>query len=238
MTQPSQIIEELVDFLTSITFDSIFRDGILQYGFSNLKDSNTVNRAHAFLKLFLLAPRLILSSSQGVAMRSRLLLTGTQTAFESLFEQSCPKDKTPTAIEPLTEKQRQTKIQDRVSVLIKSCDLSRAMNALMGIRPQPVTEALVQKIHDLHPEAAPEHRIPASAPTRIRIAASERLFKDNDLERVIKDLRVHAAPDMTGLRPSHIKCIFRGRRENDSPEARCRVSLSRLIHLTFEDPAL
>jgi hypothetical protein len=171
-------------------------------------------------------------------MRSRLLLTGTQTAFQSLFEQSCPKDKTPTAKEPLTEKQRQTKIQDRVSVLIKSCDLSRAMNALMGIRPQPVTEALVQKIHDLHPEAAPEHRIPASAPTRIRVAASERLFKDNDLERVIKDLRVHAAPDMTGLRPSHIKCIFRGRRENDSPEARCRVSLSRLIHLTFEDPAL
>ena len=42
---------------------------------------------------------------------------------------------------------------------------------------------------------------------------------------------------MTGLRPSHLKCIFRGKRENDSPEAQCRATLSRLIHLTFEDPA-
>ena len=42
---------------------------------------------------------------------------------------------------------------------------------------------------------------------------------------------------MTGLRPSHIKCIFRGRREHGSPEACCRASLNRLIHLTFENPA-
>ena len=32
-----------------------------------------------------------------------------------------------------------------------------------------------------------------------------------------------------------IKCIFRGRREEGSPEARTRVLLDRLIHLTMED---
>ena len=42
---------------------------------------------------------------------------------------------------------------------------------------------------------------------------------------------------MTGLRPSHIKCLFRGRREQDSPEVRSRLSLSRLIHLILEDPS-
>ena len=135
-------------------------------------------------------------------MRSRLLLTGTQRALQYLLEESCPKDKAPAAKVPMTDKQREKKINDRVSVLIQSCDLSRAMNALMGIRPQPVTEVLLQKIHDLHPEAAPEHRIPASAPTRIRVEACDRLFKDKDLEKVIKDLRIHAAPEMTGLRPS------------------------------------
>ncbi len=123
-------------------------------------------------------------------MRSRLLLTGAQRAFESLFEQSCPKEKKPKAKEPLTDKERQTKIQDRMSVLTQSCDLSRAMNALMEIRFQPVTEVLLQKIHDLHPEAAPEYRIPALAPTRIRVAASDRPFKENDLERVIKEVKI------------------------------------------------
>ena len=53
---------------------------------------------------------------------------------------------------------------------------------------------------------------------------------------MIKDLRTHAAPDITGLRPSHIKVLFRGRREQDSPEARCRMLLSRLIHRTLEEP--
>jgi hypothetical protein len=75
------------------------------------------------------------------------------------------------------------------------------------------------------------------SPTRIRIGQNEKLFREQDLERVIKDLRVHAAPDMTGLRPSHIKCLFRGRREQDSPEVRSRLSLSRLIHLILEDPS-
>ena len=43
---------------------------------------------------------------------------------------------------------------------------------------------------------------------------------------------------MTGLRPSHIKCIFRGRRESGSPEARTRILLGRLIHETMENPSL
>ena len=40
---------------------------------------------------------------------------------------------------------------------------------------------------------------------------------------------------MTGLRPSHIKCLFRGR-EQDSPEATCRVFLYRLIYSILENP--
>ena len=104
---------------------------------------------------------------------------------------------------------------------------------------QPITEELVQKIRDLHPAAAQEHCIPESAPTRIRIGQNEKLFREQDLERVIKDLRVHAAPDMTGLRPTGhiIKCLFRGRREQDCPEVRSRLSLSRLIHLILENPS-
>ena len=43
---------------------------------------------------------------------------------------------------------------------------------------------------------------------------------------------------MTGLRPSHIKCIFRGRRETGSPEARTRILLNRLIHETLENPSM
>jgi hypothetical protein len=42
---------------------------------------------------------------------------------------------------------------------------------------------------------------------------------------------------MTGLRPSHIKSIFRGRREQDAPEVKCRQLFYRLIHLTLEHPA-
>ena len=70
------------------------------------------------------------------------------------------------------------------------------------------------------------------------VAPDEKLFHENLLVKVIKDLRTHAAPDMTGLRPSHIKCIFRGRRETGSPEARTRILLNRLIHETLEDPSM
>ena len=97
----------------------------------------------------------------------------------------------------------------RVSELIQSCDLSRALNALDRAPRQEITEELVQKIRDLHPEAEAEHCIPQSASTRIHVAPDDKRFNDNVLVKVIKDLRTHAAPDMTGLRPSHIKCIFR-----------------------------
>ena len=116
------------------------------------------------------------------------------------------------------------------SELIKSCDLSRALNALAGSPRQEVTDELIKKIRDLHPDAEPEHCIPQSAP-------NDRIYKVNVLATIIKDLRTHAAPDMTGLRPSHIKFIFRGRREEGSPEVRTRVLLDRLIHLTMEDPS-
>ena len=51
-------------------------------------DPETVCKANAFLKLFLMAPRLLLSSRCGVAQRARMLLTGTQEAFEFLLEET------------------------------------------------------------------------------------------------------------------------------------------------------
>ena len=95
----------------------------------------------------------------------------------------------------------------------------------------------MQIVRDLHPSAEEEHCIPQSAPTNINVAPNDRIYKENDLIRVIKDLRTHAAPDMTGLRPSHIKYVFRGRRESGSPEARSRFLLDRLIHATMETPS-
>ena len=86
------------------------------------------------------------------------------------------------------------------------------MNALAGSPRLEITENLLQKVRDLHPSAEEQHRIPETVPTKINVAPDDKLFSDNILVKVIKDLRTHAAPDMTGLRPSHIKCIFRGRR--------------------------
>ena len=259
MTKPSQISDELVDRLTGISFDEIFQtpsrtiteihhssvkmwaqtmalllDGIMSYAFG-LTDPETVCKANAFLKLFLMAPRLLLSSSRGVAHRARLLLTGTQETFDFLLETTRLKPK-PRATTSMNPKQQDTRIRLNVSKLIQSCDLSRAMNALETTPPLVITPDLTQMIRELHPIAAPEHCIPASAPTKIRVGANERLFQQKHLERVIKDLRTHAAPDMTGLRPSHLKSLFRGRREQDSPEARCRLLFGRLIHRTLEDP--
>jgi len=260
MTRPNQIPEELVDRLTAISYDDIFSfsartiseihhssvrmwssvtalllDGILEYAFGGVSEPNTVCVANAFLKLFLMAPRLVLSSTRGVARRARLLLSGSVQAFEYLLEESTPSDRG--THYSMSETRRQKRTEQRVSELIKSCDLSRALNALAGWPRQEVTDELIQKIRDLHPDAEPEHCVPQSAPTRILVAPNDRIYKVNVLAKIIKDLRTHAAPDMTGLRPSHIKCIFRGRREEGSPEARTRVLLDRLIHLTMEDPS-
>ena len=261
MTRPDQLSDDLVDRLTAISYDAIFAfpartitqihhasvrmwssvmalllDGILAYAFGGVSEPNTASKANAFLKLFLMAPRLILSSTRGVARRARLLLSGTVQAFEVLLQESSPKENKP-KFTP-SEERKQKKIEQRVSELVQSCDLSRALNALTGSPRLDITEDLLQKVRDLHPSAEEEHRIPESAPTKIRVAPDDKLFKENDLIRVIKDLRTHAAPDMTGLRPSHIKCIFRGRREAGSPEARSRILLSRLIHETMENPSL
>ena len=214
---------------------ALLLDGILDYSFGGVSEPNTACKAGAFLKLFLMAPRLLLSSTSGVAKRSRLLLSGTVQAFEYLLQESTPKEGGKRG--PMSEERQSKRTAQRVSELIQSRDLSRALNALARAPRQEITEELMQKIRDLHPEAEAEHCIPQSAPTRIHVAPDDKLFNDNVLVKVIKDLRTHAAPDMTGLRPSHVKCIFRGIREAGSPEARTRLSLSRLIHLTMEDPS-
>ncbi len=112
MTKPSQISAELVDRLTRISFDEIFQtpsktivevhqssvkmwaqamalllEGIMAYAFGPT-DPITVCKANAFLKLFLMAPRLLLSLRRGVAQRTRQLLTGTQEAFDSLLKET------------------------------------------------------------------------------------------------------------------------------------------------------
>ena len=117
MTRPNQISDELVDRLTAISYDEIFAhqaktiseihhssvrmwssvialllDGILDYSFGGVSEPNTACKAGAFLKLFLMAPRLLLSSTSGVAKRSRLLLSGTVQAFEYLLQESTPKE--------------------------------------------------------------------------------------------------------------------------------------------------
>ena len=260
MTRLNQISEELVDRLTAVSYDVIFSfqartiteihhasvrmwssvvalllDGILEYAFGGISDPQTATRADAFLKLFLMAPRLILSSTRGVARRSRLFLSGTVAALEELLQESTPNERRENV--PQSKDKRQKRTEQRVSALIQSCDLSRALNALAGSPPLEITEELMQKVRDLHPSAEEEHCIPQSAPTNINVAPNDRIYKENDLIRVIKDLRTHAAPDMTGLRPSHIKCIFRGRRESGSPEARSRFLLDRLIHSTMETPS-
>ena len=260
MTRPNQLSDDLVDRLTAISYDSIFAfpartitvihhasvrmwssvmalllDGILAYAFGGVKEPITESKANAFLKLFLMAPRLVLSSTRGVARRARLLLSGTVQAFEELMEESSPKQRS--GIPTHSVERQQKRMEQRVSDLIQSCDLSRALNALAGSPRLDITEDLLQKVRDLHPIAEAQHRIPESAPTMINVAPDDTLFKENVLIRVIKDLRTHAAPDMTGLRPSHIKCIFRGRREAGSPEARTRMLLNRLIHGTLENPS-
>jgi hypothetical protein len=260
MTRPNQISDELVDRLTAISYDEIFAhqarticqihhssvrmwsavialllEGLLDYSFGGVSEPNTACKADAFLKLFLMAPRLLLSSTNGVARRSRLLLSGTVQAFDFLFQESTAKESREKR--PMSEETQSKRTAQRVSELIQSCDLSRALNVLARSPKQEITEDLIQKIRDLHPQSEAEHCIPQSAVTKIHVAPDDKIFQDNVLVRVIKDLRTHAAPDMTGLRPSHIKCIFRGRREEDSPEARTRRSLSRLIHLTMEDPS-
>ena len=116
MTRPNQISDDLVDKLTGISYDSIFAfpartiteihhasvsmwssvmalilDGILAYAFGGVSEPDTLSKANAFLKLFLMAPRLILFSTRGVARRARLLLSRTVHAFEQLVQESSPK---------------------------------------------------------------------------------------------------------------------------------------------------
>ena len=111
MPRPSEISPELVDKLTAISYDEIFssqaytivelyhspvnmwpsvvallREGIVLYAYGGMYESETAVMAEAFLKLFFLAPRLLLHSSRGVAERARVLLTGTVEFFNSLYE--------------------------------------------------------------------------------------------------------------------------------------------------------
>ena len=101
-----------------------------------------------------------------------------------------------------------------VERMSQSCDLSRALNALTGSLPLGITEELMQKVRDLHPSAEKENCIPQSAPTNINVAPNDRIYKENDLIRVIKDLRTHVQHPAkmntlveTRPRPNQNSCI-------------------------------
>jgi hypothetical protein len=259
MISPADITDDLVDHLSGISFDNIFQkkiktvvemhhssvpmwaealavitDGIITYAFRATTAPEDQQRASAYIKLFFLLPRLLLSSSRGVAARARLILTGRLEAFQKLYEESEPS----LTINPpqRTLHQEQQSINRRVSTLVKSCDLSRAINSLTIPPEVEITEEVVNKVHELHPIAQAHHRIPASAPTKIILDPGERIYQFQLLHRVIKDLKVHPAPDTTGLRPGHIKCIFRGCKGPHSAEVRCRNLLDSLIHNIMSDP--
>jgi hypothetical protein len=123
------------------------------------------------------------------------------------------------------------------SPLVRSSDLTRAMNSLSPSTPVQVTDELIKKIIDLHPVSAPEHRIPTTTQMNTLLEPQEKLFDYHLLNRVIKDARLHATPDMTGLRAAHIKTIFRGRRELSSPQMNCRIAIETLIHNIMTNPA-
>ena len=155
MTKPNQISDDFVDRFSEISYDRIFSfpartiteihhasvrmwssvmalllDGILEYSFGGVSEPETASRANAFLKLFLMAPRLILSSTRGVARRARLLLSGTVQAFDDLVQESSPKGNKSNA--PVSDEKRQKRVEQQVFELVRSCDLSRALNALAG----------------------------------------------------------------------------------------------------------
>ena len=261
MASPADIADDLVDRLSGISFDDIFlkqirtvvelhhssvpmwsealafmMEGIITYAFQATMAPEDQQLAMAYLKLFFLLPRLLLHSSKGVAVRARLILTGRLEAFEKLYLESEPEPRVASNHPFSTLRQQQETINRRVSTLVKSCDLSRAINSLVLPPRVDITQDVIQKVHELHPIAQPEHRIPNSAPTKVNLDPGERIYQFQLLNRIIKDLKTHVAPDTTGLRPGHIKCIFRGRKGPYSPEVRCRNMLDSLIHYIMSDP--
>ena len=259
MMSPADITDDLVDHLSGITYDDIFQkkirtvvemhhssvpmwaealaviiNGIITYAFRATTAPEDQHRASAYIKFFFLLPRLLLTSSRGVAARARLILTGRLDAFEKLYDESEP----PLRIDSpqRTQHDEQKAINRRVSTLVMSCDLSRAINSLTVSPEVEITQEVVDKVHELHPIAQVQHRIPASAPTKVNLDPGERIYQPQLLHRVIKDLKIHPAPDTTGLRPGHIKCIFRGRKGPHSAEVRCRTLLDSLIHNIMSDP--
>ena len=79
-----------------------------------------------------MAPRLLLSSTRGVAARAKLFLTGTQEAFDFLLEQTTPKRKENSFANRSTEAQQNARTQHKISELIKNCDRKALLCHLRG----------------------------------------------------------------------------------------------------------
>ena len=86
-------------------------DGIIEYAFGGVSEPNTVCIANAFLKLFLMATCLVLSSTRGVARRARLLLSGSVQAFKYLLEESSPSDRGAHYLMSETRRQKRTELR-------------------------------------------------------------------------------------------------------------------------------
>ena len=185
-------------------------EGIITYAFQATMAPEDQQLAMAYLKLFFLLPRLLLQSPKGVAGRARLILTGRLDAFEKLYEDSKSEPHVANNDPTGSQRRQQETINRRVSTLVKSCDLSRAINSLVIPPRVDITQDVIGKVHELHPVAQQEHRIPNSAPTKVNLDPGERIYQFQLLNRIIKDLKTHVAPDTTGLKPGHIKCIAMG----------------------------
>ena len=144
-------------------------EGVINNAFEATAAPEDQQLAMAYLKLFFLFPRLLLSSSKGVAGRARLILTGKLDAFEKLYEESEPRAVVMQANG--TQRNVQETINRRV---VRSCDLSRAINSLVIPERVTITHEIIDKVHELHPIAQPEHRIPNSASTKVQLDPRER----------------------------------------------------------------
>ena len=99
----SSVIALLLEFITL-------------YAYGGVYGSKTAVMAETPLRLFLLAPRLLLHSSRDVAERAHVLLVGSVESFNSLY-QATQKPSPP--FQPKTDAQQTQQVPKRVSKFIE-----------------------------------------------------------------------------------------------------------------------
>ena len=153
--------------------------------------------AEAFLKLLLLAPRLLLHSSRGVTKRVRVLLAGKVKSFNSLYEVTY---KPSTPAQPMTN----AICCKKSPKLFESCSFKRHQTAC-----ERTTTSYHFSTNGQNTCAITNSTIRAQNTRFNNNKNYNRFFTESTLISS-QNLRLHAAPDTTGLSVNHIKLIFRG----------------------------